>query len=280
MSQNTSPSAPGPGPSTSEGTSLSTDWVFGRHAHHRERHLGDPADGDEAKAVLRRAVELEVNFIDTAGRLRSRRERDPDRRGVAPYPDDLVNRHQGRPHAVRSNQWDADGVRSTCASVRGKPGRPEDRPDPSVPIPPARSQGPHGRSIGALVALKDEGKIRHIGVCNVTETELHPRPAAHADSCRPEPVQRGRRTSGVDGPGSVRARSASSSCRGRRSSTSRRRGAARDRQEPRTARRGRSCWPGCWPSSAIVPIPGTERSASRGECRAAGIELDAVRSRR
>jgi pyridoxine 4-dehydrogenase len=38
------------------------------------------------------------------------------------------------------------------------------RPDPKVPVE---------ESIGAIVALKDEGKIRHIGVCNVSETELH-----------------------------------------------------------------------------------------------------------
>jgi pyridoxine 4-dehydrogenase len=72
------------------------------------------------------------------------------------------------------NQWDADGrpeyLRKACEASLAR--LKIDR------IPSTNSTGPIPRSrwrtpSAEIVKLKDEGKIRHIGICNVTETELH-----------------------------------------------------------------------------------------------------------
>ncbi len=135
---------------------------------------GDPPDGDVAKAVLRRAVELGVNFIDTADAYGPDVSEILIAEALHPYPDDLVIATKGGLTRAGPNRWDADGrpehLRRACEGSLARlkidriPLYQFHRPDPKVPIE---------ESIGAIVALKDEGKIRHIGVCNVTETELH-----------------------------------------------------------------------------------------------------------
>jgi aryl-alcohol dehydrogenase-like predicted oxidoreductase len=135
---------------------------------------GDPPDRDEARAVLRRAVELGVNFIDTADSYGPEVSETLIAEALQPYPDDLVIATKGGLVRPGPNQWNPDGrpehLREVCEGSLARlkidriPLYQFHRPDPKVPIE---------ESIGALVALKDEGKIRHIGVCNVTETELH-----------------------------------------------------------------------------------------------------------
>jgi pyridoxine 4-dehydrogenase len=135
---------------------------------------GAPADLDEARAVLRRAVELGVNFIDTADAYGPEVSETLIAEALHPYPDDLVIATKGGLTRAGPNQWEADGrpehLREACEGSLARlkideiPLYQFHRPDPKVPVE---------ESIGALVALKDEGKIRHIGVCNVSETELH-----------------------------------------------------------------------------------------------------------
>jgi pyridoxine 4-dehydrogenase len=135
---------------------------------------GDPPDRDEARAVLRRAVELGVNFIDTADSYGPEVSETLIAEALQPYPDDLVIATKGGLVRPGPNQWIPDGrpeyLREQCEGSLARlkidriPLYQFHRPDPKVPVE---------ESIGALVALKDEGKIRHIGVCNVTETELH-----------------------------------------------------------------------------------------------------------
>jgi pyridoxine 4-dehydrogenase len=135
---------------------------------------GDPPDEKAAKAVLKRAVELGVNFIDTADAYGP----DVSERLIAealyPYADDLVIATKGGLTRSGPNQWDADGrpeyLRKACEGSLARLKMDEiplyqfHRPDPKVPLED---------SIGEIVKLKDEGKIRHIGICNVSETELH-----------------------------------------------------------------------------------------------------------
>jgi pyridoxine 4-dehydrogenase len=135
---------------------------------------GDPPDEKVAKAVLKRAVELGVNFIDTADAYGP----DVSERLIAealyPYADDLVIATKGGLTRSGPNQWDADGrpeyLRKACEGSLARLKMDEiplyqfHRPDPKVPLED---------SIGEIVKLKDEGKIRHIGICNVSETELH-----------------------------------------------------------------------------------------------------------
>jgi pyridoxine 4-dehydrogenase len=135
---------------------------------------GDPPDRDEAKRVLRRAVDLEVNFIDTADSYGPNVSEELIAQALHPYPDDLVIATKGGLVRPGPGRWEPDGrpehLREACEGslkrlrIEQIPLYQFHRPDPKVPLT---------ESIGALVELKNEGKIRHIGVSNVTEPELH-----------------------------------------------------------------------------------------------------------
>ncbi|HEY3693562.1 MAG TPA: aldo/keto reductase [Pseudonocardiaceae bacterium] len=134
---------------------------------------GEPADRDEAKAVLRRAIELGVNFIDTADSYGPHVSEKLISETLYPYPDDLVIATKGGLERTGPGQWPANGrpehlVEACEGSLRRLkldqiPLYQFHRPDPAVPLED---------SIGALVTLKQQGKIRHIGVSNVTEDQL------------------------------------------------------------------------------------------------------------
>jgi aryl-alcohol dehydrogenase-like predicted oxidoreductase len=137
--------------------------------------IGPPADREQALAVLRRAVELDINLVDTADSYGPYVSEELIYEALHPYPEDLVIATKGG--LVRPPDRPADWVRN---------GRPEhlrqacegslqrlqlDRidlyqlhaPDPDVP---------YEESVGALKELQDEGKIRHIGVSNVSAEQL------------------------------------------------------------------------------------------------------------
>jgi aryl-alcohol dehydrogenase-like predicted oxidoreductase len=134
---------------------------------------GPPADRDEAAAVLRRAVELGVNFIDTADSYGPQVSEELIGEALYPYPDDLVIATKGglvRPGPARwvPNGRPAHLIQACEGSLRRLkldqiPLYQLHRADPRVPIED---------SIGALVSLKEQGKIRHIGLSNVTEDQL------------------------------------------------------------------------------------------------------------
>jgi pyridoxine 4-dehydrogenase len=134
---------------------------------------GEPPSREQAIATLRRAVELGVNFIDTADSYGPNVSETLIAEALYPYPDDLVIASKGGLTRPGPSRWDPDGrpehLREVCeASLRRLrleqiPLYQLHRPDPKVPLE---------ESIGALVELKNEGKIRHIGVSNVTESQL------------------------------------------------------------------------------------------------------------
>jgi pyridoxine 4-dehydrogenase len=134
---------------------------------------GDPPDHDKAIATLRRAVELGVNFIDTADSYGPEVSENLIAEALYPYPDDLVIATKGGFARPGPNQWKPDGrpehLRSVCeGSLRRLrleqiPLYQLHRPDPHVP---------YAESVGALAELQKEGKIRHIGVSNVSEEQL------------------------------------------------------------------------------------------------------------
>ncbi len=133
---------------------------------------GDPPSRDQAIATLRRVVELGVNFIDTADSYGPDVSETLIAEALYPYPDDLVIATKGGLVRPGPNRWDADGrpehLREVCeGSLRRLrldqiPLYQLHRPDPKVPL---------AESVGALAELKDEGKIRHVGLSNVTEDQ-------------------------------------------------------------------------------------------------------------
>jgi pyridoxine 4-dehydrogenase len=134
---------------------------------------GEPKDREEAKAVLRRAVELGVNFIDTADSYGPNVSEELIAEALYPYADDLVIATKGGLTRTGPNQWPRNGtpehlIKACEGSLRrlkldAIPLYQFHSPDPNVPIED---------SLGAIIELKNQGKIRHIGVSNFDETQL------------------------------------------------------------------------------------------------------------
>ena len=134
---------------------------------------GPPADHDEAIAVLRRAVELGVDLIDTADSYGPDVSEELIAEALHPYPDDLLIATKGGLIRTGPGRWPRDGrpehLREACeGSLRRLRLETIDlyqhhSPDKKVP---------YESSIGALKELQDEGKIRHIGVSNVSLEQL------------------------------------------------------------------------------------------------------------
>jgi pyridoxine 4-dehydrogenase len=134
---------------------------------------GEPPDEGQAKATLRRVVELGVNFIDTADSYGPEVSERLIAETLYPYPDDLVIATKGGLVRPGPGRWDADGrpehLRAACESSLRRlrldqiPLYQFHRPDRRVPL---------ADSLGTLVQLKAEGKIRHIGISNVSEAQL------------------------------------------------------------------------------------------------------------
>jgi aryl-alcohol dehydrogenase-like predicted oxidoreductase len=134
---------------------------------------GDPPDRDAAKAVLRRAVELGVTLIDTADSYGPEVSEDLIREALHPYPEDLVIATKAGLVRPGPGVWERNGrPEHLRAAVEGSLGRlgleridllQLHAVDPDVPIED---------SLGALVELRDAGRIRHIGVSNVDADQL------------------------------------------------------------------------------------------------------------
>ena len=134
---------------------------------------GEPADRDAAKAVLRRAVELDVNFIDTADSYGPEVSETIIAEALHPYPDDLVIATKGGFERPGPGRWTPNGhpdhLRAACeGSLRRL--RLEQIPLYQFHTPDRNVS--FEDSIGALVELKEQGKIRHIGLSNVSERQL------------------------------------------------------------------------------------------------------------
>jgi len=89
MSQNTQTIFAASAGLSNSGSYGQSPWLR-RHAHHRQRHLGPPADRNAALQTLRRVVELGVNFIDTADSYGPYVSEELIAEALAPYPAGLV----------------------------------------------------------------------------------------------------------------------------------------------------------------------------------------------
>ncbi len=140
---------------------------------------GEPKDPDGAKAVLRRAIELGVNLIDTAGFYGPEVADRLIAEVLHPYPDDLVIATKVGVKRGPDKSWDPharpDELR---ADVEGNLRRLKlERLDlVYLRLGDGRvleeSGVPLAESFGALAELKEEGKIRHLGLSSVTLEEF------------------------------------------------------------------------------------------------------------
>jgi pyridoxine 4-dehydrogenase len=134
---------------------------------------GEPEDPKAAEAVLRRVVEVGINLIDTADAYGPEVNERQISSALYPYPDDLVIATKGGLVRPGPGRWHTNGrpqhLREACeGSLRRLKVDTIDvyqfhRPDSRVPFED---------SVWALAELRDEGKIRHVGLSNVGVREL------------------------------------------------------------------------------------------------------------
>src|ERR1700741_546470 len=134
---------------------------------------GPPKDRNATLAVLRRAVELEVNFIDTADSYGPNVSEELIAEALYPYPRGLVIATKGGWNRPGPNQWTHDASPAPLRkAVEGSLQRLRlDRidvyqlhmPDPVVSF---------DSSVETLAQLRDEGKIRLIALSNVTQEHI------------------------------------------------------------------------------------------------------------
>ncbi|MGV4986836.1 aldo/keto reductase [Streptomyces sp. NRAIS4] len=137
---------------------------------------GVPRDRERSIGVLRRAIELGVNHIDTAAFYFSatRSANELINRALAPYPEDLVIATKVWPGRDPSGAWwwaAPTQLRGQVEENLRQLGR--DHLDVvNLRVPPSRRTGSIGEHFGALAKLRDAGLIRHLGVSNVTSEQL------------------------------------------------------------------------------------------------------------
>ncbi len=134
---------------------------------------GEPADPQEAKRVLRRAVELGINLIDTADAYGPEIAERLIGEALAPYPAGLVIATKGgitRQGPAKTEYVGRAGYLIQCVEMSLRRLKLEridlyqlHRIDPRTPLV---------ESLGALKLLQDQGKIRHIGLSEVSPAEI------------------------------------------------------------------------------------------------------------
>jgi aryl-alcohol dehydrogenase-like predicted oxidoreductase len=152
---------------TAETVALGGDLIVQRIGFGAMR-IAAARDPDAVRALLRRALELGVNLIDTADSYGPERSERLIAESLHPYPRDLVIATKGGQVRDEVGRAQPDGrpehLRAACeASLRRLRLERIDlyqlhNVDPNVPLE---------ESLGALAELRAEGKIRHIGVSNV-----------------------------------------------------------------------------------------------------------------
>jgi aryl-alcohol dehydrogenase-like predicted oxidoreductase len=136
-------------------------------------NFGRYPDWEAGEKLLRRAVELGVNFIDTAEAYGPGFNEEIIASALYPYPENLVIATKGGINKPTPDNIQADGrPESLRRSVEASLKRLKlesialyqlHRPDPKVPFT---------ESLGALAQLQQEGKIRHVGISNVTLEQI------------------------------------------------------------------------------------------------------------
>jgi aryl-alcohol dehydrogenase-like predicted oxidoreductase len=158
---------------------LGGDLALNRMGYGAMRLTGQPGnfgpypDWEGGQKLLRRAVELGINFIDTAEAYGPGFNEELIASALHPYPQGIVIATKGGINKPAPDNIQADGrpenLRRSCeASLQRLKVERIDlyqlhRPDPKVPF---------AESVGMLATLQQEGKIRHVGLSNVTVEQI------------------------------------------------------------------------------------------------------------
>ena len=239
---------------------------------------GPPRDHDEAIRVLRRAVELGVDLIDTADSYGPYVSEELIREALHPYPRGLVIATKAGLCRTGPDQWHPVGrpeyLRQECEMSLRRLGVERidlfqlHRVDPKVPA---------DEQFGLLRDLQKEGKVRHVGLSEVSVEQIEAAREGRARRHRAEPLQ----------PGGPRVRGRAGLLRGARASASSPGSRSPAASSPSPAgrwitsprrparRRPKSPWPGCCARSPVMlPIPGTSTVGHLEEnCAAAAVKL-------
>ena len=134
---------------------------------------GPPADREVAKAVLRRAVELGVNFIDTADSYGPEVSEELIAEALHPYPEGLVIATKGGLTRPGPDRWERDcspeHLREAC---EGSLRRLRLERIDVYQLHAVDRRVPLEESVGTLAELREEGKIARVGLSNVDTVEL------------------------------------------------------------------------------------------------------------
>ena len=134
---------------------------------------GEPDDEVEARAVLERAIELGVNFIDTANSYGPYVSERLIGETLRPYPDDLVVATKGGLERSGPGRWQADcrpeALKEACEGSLQRLGLETIE---LYQLHTVDRKVPYEESVGALKELQAEGKILHVGLSNVNRDQL------------------------------------------------------------------------------------------------------------
>ncbi len=134
---------------------------------------GPPADPDECRRVLRRALELGVNFIDTANSYGPHVSEELIAEALFPYPEGLVIATKAGFTRPGPGRWKPDGrPEQIREEIEGSLRRLRvERIDLYQVHTPDRKV-PYAETVGAFRDLQQAGKVRHVGVSNVNLEQL------------------------------------------------------------------------------------------------------------
>ncbi len=134
---------------------------------------GPHPDHENAIAVLKKVIELGVDFIDTANSYGPETNESLIHEALFPYPEGLVIATKGGLTRSGPNKWERNGdpvhLREQCELSLQRLGLETidlyqlHAPDPEIP---------YAESVGALAELQREGLIRHVGISNVDSVQL------------------------------------------------------------------------------------------------------------
>ena len=177
--QTTTAQPAGPQPALEAGTiTLGGDLTVNRMAYGAMRITGDgiwgpPKDHDESIRVLKRCLDLGINFIDTADSYGPYVSEELIAEALYPYPDGLVIGTKGGLLRTGPNQWPVDGSRKHLEeALNGSLKRLKLDCIDLYQLHRFDDKVPAGEYLGFLQEMQQAGKIRHIGLSEVNVEQI------------------------------------------------------------------------------------------------------------